>query len=571
MPMKFIHLTAFLLLIGLNLPLAAQSILIDEAIEAGDLICFPVYGDSTEFKYLPSRGRLSINDKQLPEFSFLQYAQKRERAELSNSSITEADGGGLVHFLALYDTPENQIRKAERELKHKLKRKDIVLSGPVNFKEGNYLLISSILRGGKEEKEVVTIGKAPVFQNSKVAFSFLLTPFQSQLLMKSFQMSTPDISLTFDLGFEGLTKAYEAELVVDWSMIETAKYSKESRDALFYSSDVEKTIGSMIRTGSVQLRTVGKDSIADELLQVAYDKLVQMMYEPVKPELLSEEDTRGIVGEIFGARGLLGGLIGGSNVYKKRTIKTSGKTVVNLNTRSTVKRNHLITFNIGDLHKQHGDNELIFKKVAIDDPTYKQREVLINLDGQLAAEFDKMISSIGIVFRKKHENGEETIDEPVITAQKLADANSHLKMIYLNKGDKNRLKWLDYDYQVKWQFSKDGVYNTPWETSNSPVLNLYIPYENRVIDIFGDHETLEKEGVIVVSIMIEYPFFGKTKKERLKVKVGQTDKEYQLNAIVPRNQEEIAYQVVWHYRDGTKKEWKGKDGYGLILIDEFPD
>ena len=25
-------------------------------------------------------------------------------------------------------------------------------------------------------------------------------------------------------------------------------------------------------------------------------------------------------------------------------------------------------------------------------------------------------------------------------------------------------------------------------------------------------------------------------------------------------EEEIAYQVVWHYRDGTKKEWKGKDG-----------
>ena len=56
----------------------AQPVLIDEMVQAGDLICFPVYGDTTQYRYLPSRGRLAINEDNLPEFSFLQYAVERQ-------------------------------------------------------------------------------------------------------------------------------------------------------------------------------------------------------------------------------------------------------------------------------------------------------------------------------------------------------------------------------------------------------------------------------------------------------------------------------------------------------------
>ncbi|MEM1119288.1 MAG: hypothetical protein AAGJ18_02500, partial [Bacteroidota bacterium] len=520
---------------------------------------------------LPARGRLARNENNLPEFSFLQYNQKKVQNNLSGASITEADGGGLVHFLALYDTPDQQVQKAEKALKRKLKREDIILSGPVNFREGNYLLVSSVLRNGKAEKEIIGIDKAPVFQNSKVPFSTLLDPLGAQLLMESFQMATPDISLTFDLVFEGLTKAYEAELIINWSMIEEAEYSKESRDAIFFSSDVEKTLGNMMRTGAVQLRTAGRDSIADQLLQVAYDKLLQMMYEPVQPRELPKEKTRGVLNEIFGARGILGGLVGGSNVYKKRTLKTSGQTVVNLNTRVSVQRNHLITFNIGDMYKKYGDDPLVFKKVSLDDPVYKQREILVNLDGALSSEFEAMISSIGVLFRKKHQNGAETIEEPVITAHLLQESDKNIKIVYLNKGDTDRLRWLDYEYQVKWQFLKDGSYDTPWISSNAPVLNLYVPYENQIIDVFGEHDVLKEAGVMVVTVNIEYPFFGKTKRERLKIRVGESDKSYQLNTIVPKGQTAVDYRIVWHYKDGSKKERKGKDEYGFLLIDELPN
>jgi len=549
---------------------SAQPILIDEMVQAGDLICFPVYGDSMQYRYLPSRGRLAVNDQNLPEFSFLQYAVERQNNDLTGSAITEADGGGLVHFLVLYDTPDSDVRRAQSALRRKLER-EVVLTGPVNFSEGNFLLVSSILRNGKEEKELLGTGRAPVFENSKVAFSFLIPPRDAQLLMESFKMNTPDISITFDLLFEGLTHAYEGELIVDWSLVEKASYYSQSVDAIFYSRDVEEIFGSLVREGAISLRTVGKDSIADELMNIAYDRLLKMMFNPVRPEELPEEKTTGFLEDVFGRRGLLGGLFGGSEVYKKRTIKTSGKTVVNINTRKNAERHHLITFNIGNLYKEHGDNTSIFKKVAIDDPTFQQREILLNLDGSLSEEFEDMLSSVSVTMRKEHMNGEETLREVFLNKELFKEYDGYLKMIYLNKGDENREKWLDYKYQVSWQFKKGSQHTIPWKEAKTPVINLYTPYKYRNISLYGDHDLLKEQGVVAVNVEIEYPFFGQQKRERQKVMVGKTDKEYELEAVLPQEINEVDYTITWIFKNRAPVKQSGKDEYGVILIDEIPD
>src|SRR5687768_16741886 len=409
MKMKSFWIVMFILIA--LIPAFAQPVLVEEAVEAAGLICFPVYGDSTIFKYLPSRGRLGMTDTDLPEFSFMRYAVERQGAAVAGSSITEADGGGLVHFLVLYDTPAEQVRKAESELRRKYKRREIALVGPVDINAGTFLLISSLLVDGKESKEILGIGRAPVFQNSKVAFSFLIDPLKATLLMESFKMSTPDISITFDLEFSGLTSAYNGQLVVDWAQVQEAEYSNSSVDAIFYSSDVEKTFGELIQTGAIRMESYGKDSLASEMLDVAYDRLLNLMFDPLRPDSIAPEKTRGVVEEIFGRRGILGGLVGGSNVYRKQTIKTSGKTVVQINSRKLVDRHHLLTFNIGDLFKKFGDNRQVFRSVAIDDPTFQQREVLVNIDGDIKDEFKEMISSVSITMKKKHENGDETVRE----------------------------------------------------------------------------------------------------------------------------------------------------------------
>jgi hypothetical protein len=557
--------------LGLFITGYSQPVLVGGFVEAEGLICFPVYGDSTQYRYLPSRGRLATTENDLPEFSFLQYAVENTDAPVSGSSITEANGGGLIHFLVLYDTPEDQVRKAERELKRKLKRQDLILSGPVEINAGKFMLISSLLIDGKEQKEIIGTGVAPVFQNSRVAFSFLVEPLKAKLLMESFKMATPDISITFDLEFSGLTNAYNGQLVVDWAQVQESEYSNSSVDAIFYSSDVEKSFGSLIQNGAIRMETYGNDSIASDLLSLAYDRLLKLMFDPVRPDSIPPEKTRGALEEIFGRRGLLGGLVGGSDVYKKQTIRTSGQTVVQINSRKLVPRHHLVTFNIGDLHKNFGDNERIFRKVAIDDPAFQQREVLVNLDGSIRDEFEDMISSVSVTMRKNHQNGDETVKEIFVNKDVLSEYDGTSKLIYLNKGDNNRTGWLDYDYLVNWQFKKDGNYVADWVTANSPVINLYTPYKYRQIDLVGDVKKLEDTGVIAVSVEISYPFFDRTKKDRVTIKTKDDQADYNLEAILPLDTDIVDYSITWIFREGRKVMQRGQDEYGVILIDEVPN
>lgn len=560
-----------MIFLGLFITGYSQPVLVGGFVEAEGLICFPVYGDSTQYRYLPSRGRLATTENDLPEFSFLQYAVENTDAPVSGSSITEANGGGLIHFLVLYDTPEDQVRKAERELKRKLKRQDLILSGPVEINAGKFMLISSLLIDGKEQKEIIGTGVAPVFQNSRVAFSFLVEPLKAKLLMESFKMATPDISITFDLEFSGLTNAYNGQLVVDWAQVQESEYSNSSVDAIFYSSDVEKSFGSLIQNGAIRMETYGNDSIASDLLSLAYDRLLKLMFDPVRPDSIPPEKTRGALEEIFGRRGLLGGLVGGSDVYKKQTIRTSGQTVVQINSRKLVPRHHLVTFNIGDLHKNFGDNERIFRKVAIDDPAFQQREVLVNLDGSIRDEFEDMISSVSVTMRKNHQNGDETVKEIFVNKDVLSEYDGTSKLIYLNKGDNNRTGWLDYDYLVNWQFKKDGNYVADWVTANSPVINLYTPYKYRQIDLIGDVKKLEDTGVIAVSVEISYPFFDRTKKDRVTIKTKDDQADYNLEAILPLDTDIVDYSITWIFREGRKVMQRGQDEYGVILIDEVPN
>jgi len=559
------------IVLGLFITGYSQPVVVGGFVEAEGLICFPVYGDSTQYRYLPSRGRLATTENDLPEFSFLQYAVENTDAPVSGSSITEANGGGLIHFLVLYDTPEDQVRKAERELKRKLKRQDLILSGPVEINAGKFMLISSLLIDGKEQKEIIGTGVAPVFQNSRVAFSFLVEPLKAKLLMESFKMATPDISITFDLEFSGLTNAYNGQLVVDWAQVQESEYSNSSVDAIFYSSDVEKSFGSLIQNGAIRMETYGNDSIASDLLSLAYDRLLKLMFDPVRPDSIPPEKTRGALEEIFGRRGLLGGLVGGSDVYKKQTIKTSGQTVVQINSRKLVPRHHLVTFNIGDLHKNFGDNERIFRKVAIDDPAFQQRDVLVNLDGSIRDEFEDMISSVSVTMRKKHQNGDETVREIFVNKDVLSEYDGTSKLIYLNKGDNNRTGWLDYDYLVNWQFKKDGNYVADWVTANSPVINLYTPYKYRQIDLIGDVKKLEDTGVIAVSVEISYPFFDRMKKDRVTIKTKDDQADYNLEAILPLDTDIVDYSITWIFREGRKVMQRGQDEYGVILIDEVPN
>jgi len=462
----------YLLILTIFLCLAAtessgQQLQIDRGVRTAGLWCFPLVTDSLKYVYLPNQAHLALDDNHDPQFSLVRYVINMPAESNAAATITSAGGGAILHFLVLYDTPEETIAEAEAALREKFDNDEISIRGPIVFESGRYALVSSILNpaDGSQERNLLAMGEAPVLEGSRIALSFEMDPQASTLLLESFKMATPDISLVFDMSFAGLTDAYEAELEIDWSEVKKSQAFEAGGSVYFVSAEVEFGFDELMRNNSIRLRSSGSDDAMEALLTTVYDKLLELMFRPVEPERVPE-DQRGDLLDAFTA--LLdpkSGPLSSSKTtgfglhagYQLKEMKSEGKSVLFFNSRSLVKRHHYITFNIGDLYAHYGDDPRFFRTAVLDDPDFQQREIYVGVDGALVREFNRLINSVTVTLRKNHQGGEQTIQEVVVNRQTFSDSIGPLRMVYGSKADTNRLNWLNYEYRTSWQFGSFRV------------------------------------------------------------------------------------------------------------------
>ncbi len=574
--MKYLPAILALALLMALPEVSAQQLMVDRGVQAAGLWCFPVYGDELSYHYLPSRGRLGNSPDSIPEFSFLRYVTEKP-APGNAETVSAAGGGGIVNFLVLYDTPPDQVLRAEAALREKLKNDEVVLKGPWAFSSGRYLLVSSILQpDGSEKQEVLATGTAPTLENSRVAFSFNLDPLRAQLLMESFKMKTPDVSVVFELDFEGLTENYEAEIEVDFDEVRKSQSYSAGGSVYFVGADVEVAFDEMRRNNAIKMTTVGSDGNLDGLLTTVYDKLLTMLFQKVEPEKVPGGDGGMLdaLSSMIGADGVLGSRnttgFGLSVGFKYKELKASGSAKLNFNGRSTVSRKHFITFNIGDLWQQHGDRDDLFRDVALYDPAFQQRAVHVNLDGSLERAFADMVNSVTVRMRKQHGSGTTTLKEVMVDRRNFRDSTSQFRMVYLNDKDSSMTDWLRYEHQEVWQFSGGGTYTTAWDTTDAAMINLYTPFERRSISLEGDLEALKSQGIRAASVKITYPFFDQERTDSRLLRPGDDPGAKPFLVTLPRGREAIDYQISLMRSEGAPLRWRGTDEFGLIFFDELP-
>jgi hypothetical protein len=573
---KILLISVFL---GLSCVTKAQFLLVDEGIQAAGLWCFPLYGEPNSFKYLPSRARLALNENQQPEFSFMRYVLEKPTENRASGTITQAGGGALLHFLVLYDTPDIQIQSAQKILRERFKNDEIVIKGPVIFDKGRYALISSVVTDeGKEGKKLMASGEAPVLENSKIALSFDLDPVRSKLLLESFKMATPDISLVFELVFSGVTEDYEAVLDVDWDKVKSSKSYGAGGSVYFVSADIELGFDELRQNQAVKLTVTGSNSSMEGLLNTVYNKLLEVMFQPIEASAVPAGQRGGIedaMAAILGNSGSLGSRkttgFGIGVSYQLKELHSTGKSKLTFNGRSTVTRNHYITFNIGDLYKNYGKNERLFRDVPLWDPAFQQMKVYVGIDGSLEREFDRMVNNVTVTLKKEHQDGSVTTKQVMVNKKIYLDSLGNLSMCYLNHGDTHLLEWLKYDYSTQWQFTGGGTLSTGWKRDSTTMINLFTPFKRQKIALEGDLLSLKDKGVRAISVQISYPFFDEIKKERLLIRPNDDLSKMGFEITLPNEVEEVDYSVTWIKTDGSKSEISGKDRYGLIFIDELPE
>jgi tetratricopeptide (TPR) repeat protein len=181
--------------------------------------------------------------------------------------------------------------------------------------------------------------------------------------------------------------------------------------------------------------------------------------------------------------------------YQMKRIKRSGKMVYNMNHYRTENQAFAMAENIGDIYKRYGNDDRVFRAVTIDDPVFKQREIMVTLDGQDTETFTKYLNFVTVKMRKKHQNGDVSTGEIVITPERFNESGNNFTMMYGWKGDSNRVAWLNYEYEAIWSFHGGVEIRSPWTQTDSPMLSLNPPHRYRSISIEGDGETLSDAGV----------------------------------------------------------------------------
>ncbi len=254
-----------------------------------------------------------------------------------------------------------------------------------------------------------------------------------------------------------------------------------------------------------------------------------------------------------------------------KEIKRSGSFRLNFNQFLEVKQSVVMAENLGNLFARYGDDPTVFRAVNIDDPVFKQREILVFLDGQDSADFDKYINFVTVQLRKIHEDGEETIDEVVIRKENFNAAGNSFRLLYGWKGDDNREQWLNYQYRTDWSFHGDMKQKGNWQKNNQPMISASPPYEYRRLILEAEPEVFRERGVRHATIKIFYPLLGKEKVKQATIKTRQKSFSIPFDYIHSRGELNYAYEISWHLKGGkTISSGRQQGTEDVLYCDELP-
>lgn len=560
--------------------LHAQPVWIDQPIQAGDLILFPHITDSTKYYYLPNKLALGTTESGLPQFSFLRYVQN-VKTKPGTDQVVEGEGGGIVHALVELKVTEEQIRRAQSVLRSKMDNDEAIIAGPIIYKGGNFSLVSSFAEEGSEfTKKVIGMGRAPVFVGNKAAVSIRLTKLGAKILWESCQTPTPDLSFSFVMDFSGYRSPMQARIEVDWDKVYTHEAFSFGVDVGYppyfsVGADIEAAFDELREDGTIKVINFGADEKMEELVDAAYKKILDMMFEPFSMPKGEEPSTFEQIASglaAFGESAKSSSIVSLNFAYEFKEQRKSGKYVIDLSKASTETVNFRFDENLGSDVAACVD---CFTSVNLDDPFYKQRELLVSVDGLNSDQFSKYINFVTVSMKKVHGDGEVTYDELRIAEKEFKEAlGNPFRLLYgwKDEADNDRDKWLQYEYQTKWSFFGDHSVTQKWSTSDQLGLNLAPPFHPVSVNVAADPELLKEAKIRLATVKFYYDYGAGEKEEQVTIKGSQEVPAALAEFMLERGKYDYEYEIVWRiFGNKTFTTGRKKSSDTLIYVDEIPE
>lgn len=226
--------------------------------------------------------------------------------------------------------------------------------------------------------------------------------------------------------------------------------------------------------------------------------------------------------------------------------------------------------NIGDLRSLMADSGH-FREVNLDDPLFKQRELVAFVDGANAQDFGQYVNFVTVRMRKKHASGQETLDEVRIDRNNFNAQGNNFKLLYGWKGDNDRRQWLEYDYQTTWSFFGGRTVDQDWRPSTSGAINLSPPYQRRTVDLEADPGAVTTAGIRAITVKLFYDLGSGEQVKQATLNPAKNQLSQSVEFMLPKDKLDYAYEVTWRL-SGNRTVTSGRRtaSDSVLFVDELP-
>jgi hypothetical protein len=262
-------------------PSAAQEIVLDRPVRAGNLIFYPTVRDANAYYYAPTRARLATGAGGRPQFSLLRYVENESGAG------GEGEGGAILHAVVELGVSDAELDAARSELRRL--RPGASVAGPVVFRSGKFGLVTTFTGDNQQTTtRVVGLGTAPLLDGGKAAVAIQLTKLGSTLLWESFHTATPDISFMFEMEMSGYREPKRAVIVADLDRVYEHQSFAAGIAGAYVQTEIATAFDDLREKKVIRLEQVGEDQQLEGLVQAAYSKLVDLMFQPATAQIAQE-------------------------------------------------------------------------------------------------------------------------------------------------------------------------------------------------------------------------------------------------------------------------------------------
>lgn len=542
---------------------------------------------SNIYYYVPNTPRLSQTNKGDVEFSCIKYVSPEDKET----------SGGLFHALFQFSLPNNVLAIIQRELT--LLKPNAQIVGPVPLAGkgfhgvADFRLVSSILTNTTTNPfdiKTISSGKTSI-ENSKGAIAIELNPEGTTLLWESFQTNTSDVSIVLEGFYEASVTAYQAIIKADLHLIYDHFDRPEKENIGYTKNQVQAVVDSLCQNGLIDIEIINKSNTLNFEVK-ALENIVNIITENVSTQLFKTQTgwtkllpMDNVENDNFEQNSIINTFLGHRSLpyVSSKTLLLKSKNQIknfrfylNLEQSTTIKVPIYTASNLGNFYEAFKEDKRYFSVVTLDDPTYLERDVYFQIDGNFLNSFEDILNHASIKIQKRN-TATNKVDfrTGVEFYRKEILAGESIKTFSYKRGDNPTSNWREFDYKVAWDLiGIDTVLQYPkeaWLTTESASISIAPPFDKAEIEVDIAYDMFKEKGIKSARVKFASILLGQPRKGKAITLREKNSATANIITVYSDFDTPIVCQVDWYTTEGKKKEKAiivGEDRY-LFLTPTF--